>query len=101
MFSVLSHFLFRQRQPVGGVTPNDSRNRSNKMIGLAGSPEISFDSLSIFPTSRAATAGSDFGSQSFFLRAMKPARSKTNRATRSGQRRFAMLFNQYAVPQTT
>jgi hypothetical protein len=48
MFSVVIQPAFRQRQPVGGVTPTSPRNLSNKMIGLAGSRAISLDFLPQF-----------------------------------------------------
>jgi hypothetical protein len=67
MLSVLIQPSFRHRHPVGGVTPNDSRNSPNKIIGLAGDPEISCGSLSVFPTSRARLESNPLRGQYFFL----------------------------------
>jgi len=68
MLSVVIQPRFRQRQPVGGVTPNESRKRSNKIIGLAGSrsPEIAPDSLLVFAIARPLVMQNHFDSQSFF-----------------------------------
>jgi hypothetical protein len=66
MFTVLIQPRLRQRQPVGDVTPNDSRNKPNKTIGLAGASVISFGFLLIFCTAGERSAESHFRSQSFF-----------------------------------
>jgi hypothetical protein len=56
----------RHRHPVGGVTPNDSRNRPNKTIGLAGAPEISSGFLWIFPMRGRGRAANSPERQYFF-----------------------------------
>src|SRR5260370_25194921 len=69
MFSVLTQPRFRHRQPVAGVMPNDSRNLSNKIIGLAasGSREIPSGFLWMFPNTFFRVAHNRPDSQSPFL----------------------------------
>jgi hypothetical protein len=50
MLQVTIQPRFLQRQPVADVMPNDSRNLSNKIIGLAVSRELSSGFLSMFST---------------------------------------------------